>query len=113
MKGLFYHATPYKNIFSIAHNGLHPSKDGYVHLCDCVEDAVGFGVDTDDFDGDYCFVVLAVLVDVESVERTSEHSNESVTAIPTYRFKGYIPTSCIALGMNDIRKYTYYKNQIV
>ena len=112
MKGLFYDTTPYKNIFSIAHNGLHPSKDGYVYLCDCVEDAVGFGVDTDSCDGD-CFVVLAVLVDVESVERSSEYSHESVVAIPTYRHRGGIPSSCIALGMNDIRQYTYYKNQSV
>lgn len=109
MKSLFYHATPYKNIFSIAHNGLKPSEDGYVKLCNCIEDAVCFGTDTDDGDGD-CFVVLSVLLDVESVERYSEHSFTSIVPFPCYRHKGCIPSSCIALGMNDILQYTYYTN---
>ena len=107
MKSLFYHATPYKNIFSIAHNGLKPSDDGFVKLCGTGEDAVSFGVDTDDHNGD-CFVVLAVLLDVESVERYSEQSYCSVVASPTYWHKGCIEPSCIALGLKDILHYTYY-----
>ena len=109
MKSLFYHATPYKNIFSISHNGLKPSDDGYVKLCRSVEDAVSFGVDTDDYDGD-CFVVLSVLIDIESVERNYEQSYCSVVPTPTYWHKGCIPSSCIALGMKDILQYTYYTN---
>lgn len=112
MKALFYHATPYKNIFSIAHNGLKPSNDGYVKLCESEEDAVLFGVDTDSHDGD-CFVVLAILIDIESVERNSEYSYRSVVPIPTYWFKGCIPTSCIALSPNDIHQFTYYSNSTV
>lgn len=110
MKTLFFHATPYKNLFSISHNGLRPSDDGFVKLCDCEEDAVLFGVDTDDFDGDG-FIVLQVLLDVESVERYSEKSFRSVVSIPCYRHEGLIPSSCIALGMKDINHYTYYSNK--
>ena len=109
MKSLFYHATPYKNIFSIAHNGLRPPEDGFVKLCNSIEDAVCFGVHTDVCDGD-CFVVLSVLLDVESVERYSEYTYTSIVPFQCYRHKGCIPSSCIALGMNDILQYTYYTN---
>ena len=109
MKSIFFHATPYKNIFSIAHNGLKPSDDGYVKLCKDVADAVVFGVFKDEADGD-SFIVLTCLLDVEEVERYSETPPSSTEPIHCYRHHGWISPSCIALGESDIRHYTYYMN---
>ena len=109
MKRIFYHATARKNIFSISHNGLRPSEDGYVTLCDSEEDAVCFGVDSDVHDAD-CFVVLKVLLDIESVERFQKYSFRSVVPITCYRYEGVVLPSFIALGESDISVFTYYAN---
>lgn len=109
MKRIFYHATARKNIFSISHNGLRPSEEGYVTLCDSEADAVCFGVDSDEHDAD-CFVVLKVLLDIESVERFQKHSFRSVVPITCYRYKGVVLPSNIAFGESDISVFTYYAN---
>ena len=106
MKALFYHATPYKSLYSVAHNGLRPSEDGYVKLCRSVVDAVCFGQHKDVGDSD-CFVVLTVFLDLEDVERFSEQPPSSVVPIPCHRYKGWIPPSCIALSDSDIERFHY------
>ena len=110
MKSLFFHATPYKNIFSIAHNGLKPSEDGFVKLCKSIEDAVLFGEDKDDGDGD-CFLVLAVLLDVETVERYPEQPPSCIEPIQCYRYEGWISPSHIALSFDDLEGFNYYHTQ--
>ncbi len=107
MKSLYYHATPYRNLYSIMQNGIKPSADGFVKLCHCKEDAVIFGVDKGlDDDGEH-FVVFAVMLDMDDVESYQEQSLLSVVPIHCFRYKGKILPEYIASYLSDLHFYNY------
>lgn len=102
MRSIFYHSSPYRNLYSIMTNGIQPSEDGFVKLCHHEDDAVVFGVDKS-FDDDYeHFVVLPVLLDMDEVEQYYEQPSRSVSAIRCYKFGGTIPLEQIACYLTDI-----------
>lgn len=110
MQSVFFHATPFRNLYSIAHNGIRPSHDGTVKLCRTVEDAVCYGVDKQwDDDGEY-FIVLSVLVDTDKVEHFQEYSLMSVKPFPCFKYMGTITPDRIALDYPDLHVFTYSKN---
>ena len=111
MHSIFYHATPFRNLYSISHNGIKPSDDGTVKLCRTVEDAVCFGVDKGLVDDGEYFIILSVLVDTDEVKQYQEHSLLSVIPLNCFKYKGAIPSSRIALDYPDIQVFTYRANQ--
>ena len=95
----YYHATSMNNLISILNNGIKPSTDGLVYICENETDAVKF-VAIRGFKEILTCKIKMLKADEEKIQETFDHS-EAFFKCRAFGYNGEIPPNKIV----DYRKF--------